>query len=88
MAGSALALAGLLMSTLGLAPSSASASAAVVDNQACRPDGMYTTPGVDVPYCNVYDSAGREKMGADHQRRVIGYSPGGGPGRTGRPPTW
>ncbi|MFA0611744.1 chitinase C-terminal domain-containing protein [Vibrio sp. 10N.222.49.B4] len=39
----------------------------------CRPDGLYQTQGVDVPYCTIYDDEGREKMGADHPRRVIGY---------------
>lgn len=39
----------------------------------CRPDGLYQTEGVDVPYCTVYDEQGREIMGADHPRRVIGY---------------
>ncbi|GLW54955.1 chitinase [Kitasatospora phosalacinea] len=79
-AAAAAGLAGLLMSTLGVAP-----SAAAVDNQACRPDGMYTTPGVDVPYCNVYDTSGREQMGADHQRRVIGYFTSWRTGKDGTP---
>ncbi|MGL5291975.1 MAG: Ig-like domain-containing protein, partial [Vibrionaceae bacterium] len=39
----------------------------------CRPEGMYQTPGVNVPYCTTYDAEGREKLGADHQRRIIGY---------------
>lgn len=39
----------------------------------CRPDGLYQTQGVDVPYCTIYDDEGREKMGVDHPRRVIGY---------------
>ncbi|WP_264406016.1 chitinase C-terminal domain-containing protein [Vibrio owensii] len=39
----------------------------------CRPDGLYQTAGVDVPYCTIYDEEGRELMGADHPRRVIGY---------------
>lgn len=39
----------------------------------CRPDGLYQTEGVNVPYCTIYDEEGREKMGADHPRRVIGY---------------
>ncbi|UTZ33121.1 chitinase [Vibrio campbellii] len=39
----------------------------------CRPDGLYQTAGVDVPYCTIYDKDGRELMGADHPRRVIGY---------------
>ncbi|WP_419244217.1 chitinase C-terminal domain-containing protein [Photobacterium leiognathi subsp. mandapamensis] len=45
---------------------------AVVSN-GCRPDGLYQTEGVNVPYCSIYDEEGREKMGADHPRRVIGY---------------
>ncbi len=39
----------------------------------CRPDGLYQTEGVNVPYCTIYDEDGREIMGADHPRRVIGY---------------
>ncbi|MGF1723792.1 chitinase C-terminal domain-containing protein [Photobacterium nomapromontoriensis] len=39
----------------------------------CRPDGLYQTDGVNVPYCTTYDDQGREIMGADHPRRVIGY---------------
>ncbi|WP_326696477.1 glycosyl hydrolase family 18 protein [Streptomyces sp. NBC_01754] len=62
------AVAGLLLGSLAAAP-----SAAAADQESCRPDGLYRTPGVDVPYCSVYDTEGREKMGADHQRRVIGY---------------
>lgn len=55
------------------------------DNESCRPDGLYRTPGVEAPYCSVYDSAGREKMGADHQRRVIGYFTGWRTGKDGTP---
>ncbi|MGR5147158.1 chitinase C-terminal domain-containing protein [Photobacterium alginatilyticum] len=39
----------------------------------CRPDGLYQTEGINVPYCTIYDDQGRELMGADHPRRVIGY---------------
>ncbi|WP_368485868.1 glycosyl hydrolase family 18 protein [Pseudoalteromonas sp. SD03] len=39
----------------------------------CQPQGLYQTPGVNTPYCTVYDADGREVMGADHPRRVIGY---------------
>ncbi|WP_083949333.1 chitinase C-terminal domain-containing protein [Vibrio ostreicida] len=39
----------------------------------CRPDGLAQTQGITVPYCSVYDTNGREKMGDDHPRRVIGY---------------
>ncbi|OEJ27887.1 chitinase [Streptomyces agglomeratus] len=55
------------------------------DHESCRPDGLYKTPGVDVPYCSVYDTEGREKMGADHKRRVIGYFTGWRTGKNGEP---
>ncbi|MBY6196266.1 chitinase C-terminal domain-containing protein [Vibrio hangzhouensis] len=48
-------------------------SFAVTSHSDCRPDGLYQTQGVDVPYCTLYDTEGRELMGADHPRRVIGY---------------
>ncbi|MBB1256319.1 chitinase C-terminal domain-containing protein [Streptomyces sp. OF3] len=73
------AVAGLLVGVL--TPSVAQAQE---DHESCRPDGLYATPGVDVPYCTVYDSAGREKMGADHQRRVIGYFTSWRTGKDGR----
>ncbi|MEV0582250.1 glycosyl hydrolase family 18 protein [Nonomuraea sp. NPDC050310] len=60
-------------------------AAAAVDHETCRPDGLYRTAGVDVPYCSVYDETGREKMGADHPRRVIGYFTGWRHGKDGRP---
>ena len=40
---------------------------------ACRPAGLYQTPGVNTPYCTIYDQDGRELMGPDHPRRIIGY---------------
>ncbi|MGX8905111.1 chitinase C-terminal domain-containing protein [Streptomyces netropsis] len=73
------AVTGLLLGTLTATASHAE------DQAACRPDGLYATPGVNVPYCSVYDSAGREKMGADHQRRVIGYFTGWRTGKDGTP---
>lgn len=39
------------------------------DDESCRPEGLLGNS----PYCQVYDSEGREKMGADHARRIIGY---------------
>ncbi|WAL94295.1 chitinase C-terminal domain-containing protein [Streptomyces sp. Je 1-369] len=75
------AVAGLLLSLV----SGGAAPAAAADDASCRPDGLYQTPGVDVPYCSVYDSAGREKMGADHQRRTIGYFTGWRTGKNGEP---
>lgn len=39
----------------------------------CRPDGLYQTEGVNVPYCTVYDEQGREIMAGGQPRRVIGY---------------
>ncbi|MFD4861204.1 chitinase C-terminal domain-containing protein [Streptomyces atratus] len=73
------AIAGLLMGSLAAAPSAAA------DQESCRPDGLYETPGVAVPYCSVYDTEGREKMGADHQRRVIGYFTDWRTGKDGKP---
>ncbi|WP_433256745.1 chitinase C-terminal domain-containing protein [Streptosporangium sp. CA-135522] len=56
------------------------------DQSACRPDGLYRSPGVTgVPYCTVYDTDGREKMGADHPRRVLGYFTSWRTGRDGSP---
>ncbi|GAW95014.1 MULTISPECIES: glycosyl hydrolase family 18 protein [Colwellia] len=43
------------------------------DADACRPEGLYQTPGVNTPYCTIYDQNGRELMGVDHPRRIIGY---------------
>ncbi|MFE0676833.1 chitinase C-terminal domain-containing protein [Streptomyces sp. NPDC058867] len=76
---SAAAIAGLVLAGL---PATVSHAA---DQESCRPDGLYKTPGVDVPYCSVYDAEGREKMGADHQRRVIGYFTGWRTGKDGTP---
>jgi chitinase len=58
----------------------------VAANEQCRPDGLYRTPGVDVPYCLAYDTAGREKMGSDHPRRIIGYFTSWRHGKDGTPP--
>ncbi|MBB4895223.1 chitinase [Streptomyces olivoverticillatus] len=79
LAAAGAALAGLVTGTLSTAVSHAE------DQSACRPDGLYITPGVEVPYCSVYDSAGREKMGDGHQRRVIGYFTGWRTGKDGTP---
>lgn len=76
---SAAAVTGLLLTSL---PATVSHAAG---QESCRPDGLYSTPGVDVPYCSVYDSAGRERMGSDHQRRVIGYFTGWRHGKDGKP---
>ncbi|AFU97775.1 chitinase C-terminal domain-containing protein [Simiduia agarivorans] len=43
-----------------------------VNHADCRPDGLYSTPGVQTPYCTVYDADGRELMGSA-KRRIIGY---------------
>lgn len=73
------AVAGLVLASL---PATVSHAAG---QESCRPDGLHRTAGVDVPYCSVYDPAGREKMGADHQRRVIGYFTGWRTGKDGTP---
>jgi len=68
---------------VALAVSGTASSA--VDNEACRPDGLYRTPGVDTPYCDVYDSTGRESLGAGHSRRIIGYFTSWRTGKDGSP---
>lgn len=55
------------------------------DHERCRPDGLYEAPGVKTPYCTVYDENGREKMGADHPRRIIGYFTSWRTGGNGQP---
>ncbi len=69
-----LVIAGAFVATTG------TANAAPED---CRPDGLYRSTGVD--YCLAYDTNGREKMGADHPRRVIGYFTGWRHGKNGQP---
>lgn len=51
----------------------------------CRPDGLYTSPGTNPDYCDIYDQAGHEKMGADHPRRIIGYFTSWRNGANGQP---
>ena len=51
----------------------------------CRPDGLYQTPGVTPAYCTIYDEQGREKMGSDHPRRIIGYFTSWRNGANGQP---
>ncbi len=51
----------------------------------CQPAGLYQTPDVNTPYCSIYDVNGREKMGTDHPRRVIGYFTSWRNGANGQP---
>jgi chitinase len=60
-------------------------ASAAAEQAACRPDGLAATPGVDTPYCLAYDADGREKLGADHGRRIIGYFTGWRTGANGQP---
>lgn len=60
-------------------------SSAAVDHESCRPDGMTPTPGVATPYCLAYDTEGREKLGQDHGRRIIGYFTSWRTGKNGQP---
>ncbi|GLF93350.1 chitinase C-terminal domain-containing protein [Streptomyces yaizuensis] len=71
--------------TAQAAPAPEAGTTAASPHESCRPEGLYSTPGVDVPYCTVYDNQGREKMGADHQRRIIGYFTNWRTGKDGRP---
>ncbi|MFE3671781.1 glycosyl hydrolase family 18 protein [Streptomyces goshikiensis] len=51
----------------------------------CRPDGLAPTPGVATPYCEAYQSDGREWLGQGRDRRVVGYFNGGRTGADGTP---
>jgi chitinase len=62
-----------------------SAQSEQTGHNACRPDGLYQTAGLNVPYCTIYDAAGREKMGPDHPRRIIGYFTSWRHGKNGMP---
>ncbi|WP_231759792.1 glycosyl hydrolase family 18 protein [Microbulbifer elongatus] len=57
----------------------------VVGAHPCRPDGLYTTPGTAPNYCAIYDAEGREDMGPDHPRRIIGYFTSWRNGANGQP---
>jgi len=81
-----LPLAALLATVAGLVIAVASPqTSSAATGEECRPDGLYQTPGVAVPYCSVYDTDGRESMGADHSRRVIGYFTSWRTGKNGAP---
>ncbi len=54
-------------------------------NAQCRPLGLFKEEGMNVPYCDVYDTNGREKMGTDHPRRIIGYFTSWRNGSNGQP---
>ncbi|MGW2601460.1 glycosyl hydrolase family 18 protein [Streptomyces klenkii] len=51
----------------------------------CRPEGMTPTKGVAARYCDVYDGAGREWVGKDRTRRMVGYFTGWRAGTNGDP---
>ncbi|AHH97894.1 chitinase C-terminal domain-containing protein [Kutzneria albida] len=76
-------VAGLLVTAGSLPGAVPTASAA--SNEDCRPDGLARTAGAEVPYCQNYDTAGREKLGAEHSRRVIGYFTSWRTGKNGAP---
>ncbi|GAA1994499.1 glycosyl hydrolase family 18 protein [Isoptericola halotolerans] len=54
-------------------------------DEVCRPDGMAPTPGTDTPYCDVYDTDGREILPNGLDRRVIGYFTSWRTGKNGQP---
>ncbi|MEW5248235.1 chitinase C-terminal domain-containing protein [Microbulbifer sp. 2201CG32-9] len=57
----------------------------VVSEHPCRPDGLFTTSGTAPNYCAIYTAQGREQMGADLPRRVIGYFTSWRNGANGQP---
>ncbi|MDC8772494.1 chitinase C-terminal domain-containing protein [Roseateles albus] len=54
-------------------------------DERCRPEGLITSPGTAPAYCKVYDSQGREIMGSDKPRRIIGYFTSWRTGKNGQP---
>lgn len=56
----------------------------VGSNEACRPDGLVSEVA-NVPYCNVYDTTGREKLANGLNRRIIGYFTNWRTGKNGLP---
>ena len=65
---------------------SAAVSISVTGNSVgtqCKPEGLYSTPGTNSPYCSIYDDNGREKMA--NNRRVIGYFTSWRNGANGQP---
>ena len=53
-------------------------------HETCRPDGLLPT-AAQTPYCTVYDQNGREKLGSNHSRRIIGYFTSWRTGKNGAP---
>ncbi len=55
------------------------------EHELCRPDGMARTPGIDTPYCDVYDANGREILPNGLDRRVVAYFTSWRTGKDGTP---
>ena len=75
----------IYVTVLALLSCIALAAAEKTKTEQCRPQGLYATPNLAVPYCSVYDHQGREKLGPDHQRRIIGYFTSWRHGKNGQP---
>ena len=54
-------------------------------DEKCRPDGLAGTPGLKIPYCDVYDTNGREILPNNLDRRIIGYFTSWRTGANGAP---
>jgi chitinase len=80
-----LVLFGLVLAVAGLFVVSLTPPRPAAAADDCRPDGLATTPGTAVPYCTVYDPAGREKLANGNSRRVIGYFTNWRTGKDGSP---
>jgi chitinase len=80
-----LVLFGLVLAVVGLFVVSLTPPRPAAAADDCRPDGLAPTPGTTVPYCTVYDPAGREKLANGNSRRVIGYFTSWRTGKDGSP---
>ncbi len=59
--------------TMAVSMKSSQSSTARINHVKCKPEGIFSPQGEKAPYCFLYDDDGREKMGKDHPRRVVGF---------------
>ncbi|MBP2000329.1 chitinase [Paenibacillus shirakamiensis] len=55
------------------------------NQEACRPEGLFNSGVTGIPYCQAYDTDGREKLANDAKRRIIGYFTSWRTGKDGAP---
>ena len=58
---------------------------APVGNALCQPQGLAHAANLDIPYCQVYNAGGKEKLANQSRRRIIGYFTSWRTGKDGTP---